>query len=90
MKYKFLYKPILFIINIITASFLVLKVDELQPSIKKDNDLKNKLHYFRSDSSKYNKRLIQLIEDYKMSKLDSNSFYTKLGLLLTEKEIGIY
>lgn len=72
-KFRFLFKPLLFIFNLLFATWLVLKIEKLQPS-----DFGRHKHFFeparirepRSDRQK----LKQLMKEYKEGKLNEDQF----------------
>jgi hypothetical protein len=69
-KYTFLFKPIFFIFNLVFATWLVLKIEQIQPS-----DFGKYKSVFdtptRQDRNKTKKEKLQkLLADYKSKKID--------------------
>ena len=72
-NYRFLKKPLIFIFNILAASYFVLLVDEYHPNVKKKSVHKN------LDSAIY-----KLVHDFKNKELDSTQCYERVCDLLND------
>jgi hypothetical protein len=79
-NYKFLFKPVFFIFNLIFATWLVIKIERLQPS-----DFGRYKYIFEHREARpdqvpqYDKYYLKtLADDYKSGKLDSVAFDIQL------------
>jgi hypothetical protein len=73
-KYKFLFKPLFFIFNLFFATWLVLKIEEYQPSHKIKSEPPANKHLPRE-------QLKSIIFDFKRNKIDSVEMEDRLRRL---------
>ena len=90
-KYKFLLKPLFFIFNLLFATWLVFKIEEMTPS-----DFGRYKYLFEDppklspDKMHHKLYLKKLCTDYKSGKLDSLELEEKLdGFLRTPREVVV-
>jgi hypothetical protein len=83
-KYQFLLKPIFFIFNLLFATWLVLKIEKIQPSdFGKYEKLFQRTEPRPDHVPAYDKYYIKkLADDYKAGKLDSAMFDLQLEIFI--------
>lgn len=87
-KYQFLIKPLFFIFNLLFASWLVIKIEEIRPSdFGMENQIKNNTpgiiqpcKQFKPDNIKMELKI--LFENYKSGILDSTELDQKLDAVI--------
>ena len=84
-KYKFLLKPIFFIFNLLFATWLVFKIEEITPSdFGRYKTLFEDPPRLSPDNNHHKQYLKKLCHDYKSGKLDSLELELKLDGFLTD------
>jgi len=83
-KYQFLLKPIFFIFNLLFATWLVLKIEKIQPSdFGRYEQLFQRTEPRPDNVPAYDKYYIKkLADDYKSGKLDSAMFDLQLEIFI--------
>lgn len=87
-RYRFLLKPAFFIFNLVFATWLVLKIEEIKPSdFGRYGSIftpANKLTHGKIQQKKY---LNKLINEYKLGRLDSLELNKEIENYLAEPNI---
>ena len=84
-KYTFLLKPVFFIFNLIFATWLVFKIEEITPSdFGRYKSLFEDPPKLSPDNSHHKQYLKKLCSDYRNGKLDSLGLELKLDGYLTD------
>jgi hypothetical protein len=81
-KYKFILKPLLFIFNLLFASWLVLEIEKINPShFDKERSLLNNKHEIFTIPNNSMQRLKKLCLEYKAGLIDSTELEIQLEKL---------